>query len=134
MKKHLLLSPPTPVTHRKPPITSLYKINYVGTVFAKINEGGIGVIVRNAQGLVMASLVQKIWYPQSVDSIKAYTAKRVIQLALEIGIMEAEVEGDSLTIVNALKVDTPSLAHYGLRVAVEKVLTQRLRNSSFFTG
>ena len=58
----------------------------------------------------------------------------MIQLALEIGIMEAEVEGDSLTIVNALKVDTPSLAHYGLRVAVEKVLTQRLRNSSFFTG
>ena len=51
---------PTPVTHRKPPITSLYKINYVGTVFAEINEGRIGVIVRNAQGLVMASLVQKI--------------------------------------------------------------------------
>uniref|UniRef100_A0A2N9FC58 RNase H type-1 domain-containing protein n=1 Tax=Fagus sylvatica TaxID=28930 RepID=A0A2N9FC58_FAGSY len=110
MKKHLLLSPPTPVTHRKPPITSLYKINYDGAVFAKTNEGGIGVIVRNAQ------------------------AKRAIQLALEIGIMEAEVEGDSLTIVNALKADTPSLAHYGLRVAVEKVLAQRLRNNSFFTS
>lgn len=81
-------------------------------VFAETNEGGLWIIVQDAQGQVMASLVQKIRYPQSVDSIEAWVAKRAVQLALEIGITEAEVEGDSLTIVKALNADTLCSALY----------------------
>jgi hypothetical protein len=48
---------PTLVTQWKPPNTSLYKINYDGAIFKDTNERGIGIIIRDAQGQVMASLV-----------------------------------------------------------------------------
>jgi hypothetical protein len=72
-----------------------YKVNYDGAVFKETNEAGIGVIVRDSRGLVMASLIQKVRFPHSVPSIEAWAVKRSIQFVLEIGLTEAEFEGDS---------------------------------------
>uniref|UniRef100_A0A2N9G5G6 Reverse transcriptase zinc-binding domain-containing protein n=1 Tax=Fagus sylvatica TaxID=28930 RepID=A0A2N9G5G6_FAGSY len=62
---------PAPVIKWQPPRYNLFKANYDGAVFKKTNEAGIGVIIRNREGKVMASLVQKVRYPQSVESIEA---------------------------------------------------------------
>jgi ribonuclease HI len=57
--------------------------------------------------------------------------KRSIQFALEIGIAEAEFEGDSQTIVNALNAPRPSLAPFGLLIADAKMLASQLQSFSF---
>ncbi len=62
---------PAPVIKWQPPRYNLFKANYDGAVFKKTNEAGIGVIIRNREGKVMASLVQKVRYPQLVESIEA---------------------------------------------------------------
>ncbi len=120
-----------PATRWMPPKMLRYKINYDGAVFKETNEAGIGVIVRDSQGLVMASLTQKVLFPLSVPSIEAWAVKRSIQFALEIGITEAEFEGDSQTIVNALNAQHPSLAPFGLLLADAKELASKLQNFSF---
>uniref|UniRef100_A0A2N9H0N4 RNase H type-1 domain-containing protein n=1 Tax=Fagus sylvatica TaxID=28930 RepID=A0A2N9H0N4_FAGSY len=47
----------------KAPTTCHYKINYDGAVFRDKDEAGLGVVVRDAQGLPMASLAYKIKLP-----------------------------------------------------------------------
>ena len=79
----------------------------------------------------MASLTQKVLFPHSVPSIEAWAVKRAIQFVLEIGLTEAEFEGDSQIIVSALNNSHPSLASYGLLITDAKVLASKLQNFSF---
>lgn len=85
------------------------------------------MIVRDSKGKVMASLVQKVRYPQSVESIEAWAAKRAVQFAREIGIFEAELEGDSQTIVSALNAPHQSSTPYGHLIADVKTLVATLQ-------
>ena len=43
----------------KPPASDIYKTNYGGATFTQIGEAGIGIVVWNERGKVMASLVEK---------------------------------------------------------------------------
>lgn len=79
----------------EPPRSTCFKINYDGVVFRESDEAGIGINVRDMHGRVKASLVQKVRYPQSMESIEGWATKRAIQIAIELGIVEAEFEGDS---------------------------------------
>ncbi|GMY15487.1 hypothetical protein FCV25MIE_10726 [Fagus crenata] len=115
----------------QPPSKLRYKVNFNGAVFKETNEAGIGVIVRDSHGLVMASLTQKVRFPHSVPSIEAWAVKRAIQFVLEIGLTEAEFEGDSQIIVSALNNPHPSLAPYGLLITDAKVLASKLQSFSF---
>jgi ribonuclease HI len=108
-----------------------YKVNYDGAVFKETNAAGIGVIVRDSSGLVMASLSQKVRFPHSVPSIEAWAVKRSIQFVLEIGLTDAKFEGDSQTIVAALNDPKPSLAPFGLLITDAKVLASKLQSFSF---
>ena len=76
--------PPTELTPAvnikwQPSRDFVFKVNYDGAVFQETNEAGIGVIIRNQAGKVMATLVQKVRYPQSVECIEAWAAKRAVQ-------------------------------------------------------
>ena len=57
------LKPRNPRPHDikwKPPDTDYFKVNFDGAMFDDTNEAGIGVIIRNNHGEVMASLSEKI--------------------------------------------------------------------------
>uniref|UniRef100_A0A2N9GYK3 Reverse transcriptase domain-containing protein n=1 Tax=Fagus sylvatica TaxID=28930 RepID=A0A2N9GYK3_FAGSY len=122
---------PTLVIKWQPPSRHNFKINYDGAVFKETNEAGIGVVVRNKAGHVMASLVQKVRYPQSVENIEAWAAKRAVQFVSEIGLKEAEFEGDSKTIVAALNDPHHCPTHYGLLIADAKSLAHALDSYCF---
>ena len=47
----------------QPPRPNNFKVNYDGVIFKETNEARIGVIVRDREGKVMASLVEKVRYP-----------------------------------------------------------------------
>ena len=69
-----------------PPSIDTYKINYDGTVFTESNEAGLGIVVRNEKGEVMASLAEKIGMPLGgVEVIEAMATRRAILLAVELG-------------------------------------------------
>ena len=100
-------------------------------MFHEKEEAGLEVVVRDGQGLPMASLIQKIRFPYSVESVEALAAKRAIQFALEIGLTEGEFEGDSETIVKALKDARLSLAPFRLIVEDARVLSSNLEKVQF---
>ncbi|XP_050249148.1 uncharacterized protein LOC126696448 [Quercus robur] len=85
-----------------------YKINFDGAIFVKEDKAGLGVVIQNSEGLVMASLSQLISLPSSVVEVKTLAARR----ALEIGIDRVILKGDSTVLMQNLKNGTQSLAQY----------------------
>lgn len=89
------------------PAPGIYKVNYDGAYFAEEEEAGIGVVVRNELGQVMASLAEKLVMPSTVQVLEAMAARRAMIFMEELGLRRAIFEGDSELVVKALTGDCP---------------------------
>ena len=96
-----------------PPDDEYYKINFDGALFQADNCAGIGVVIGNGDGQVMASLSQQIPLPSTVIEVEALAACRALILEQEIGFTRVVLEGDSQTLITALKTSSHTLAHFG---------------------
>ena len=90
------------VTWIPPPENSL-KINFDGALFKDINKAGLGVIIRDNQGQVLASLSEQVQLPCSDDLVEAIAAARAIALAHDLSLSNYILEGDSDKVITALK-------------------------------
>jgi ribonuclease HI len=107
-----------------PPQPGRYKVNYDAAFFGDSNEVGIGVIIRNHNGEVMASLCHRIHYPHSVEAMEAYAARSAIQMAIDLGVQAIDIEGDSQTVVDALLNHAPCFTLYGNLINDTNIATQ----------
>ena len=82
-------------TKWKPPAEDNLKVNYDGAIFQEQGRAGIGVVIRNSVGDVMASLSQQIPMPTMVAQVEAMAMRRAVEFAQELGITRAIIEGDS---------------------------------------
>ena len=106
-------------------------MNYDGAVFSQQGKAGLGVIIRNHEGVVMASMVQQIPLPTTVAQVEALVVRRATEFALEIGITTAILEGDSETIVKELMEPNPSLALHGHLIQDVKSLQNSFNSLNF---
>ncbi|XP_030924555.1 uncharacterized protein LOC115951512 [Quercus lobata] len=111
------LTSTTPTTKQParwtPPPDHWYKLNFDGATFADKDTAGIGIMVRNSDGLVMASLAQQIPLPPSVIEVETLAARRALEFALELGFERIILEGDSESLDNALKMECRNFTMYG---------------------
>ena len=101
-------------TRWQPPSVDLMKTNFDRAVFSSGNAAGIGVVIINNLGQVITSCSQRLSQAYSSTDVEALAAVKAVSFAVEIGITKAVLEGDSLTIMNALSSDHHSLAPFGL--------------------
>ena len=99
-------------THWKPPDFGQFKVNYDGAIFREQGRAGIGLVIRNSDGAVLASLSQQIPLPTIVAQVEALVARRAAEFALEIGIDQVIIEGDFEVIYKDLIDPRPSLAQH----------------------
>ena len=92
------------------PDVSCFKINFDGAIFRQENKSGIGEVIRDHTGAVIASLTQLTAPALQPIEIEAIAAARALEFGQEIGITEAVLEGDSELIINSLKVGGQSIA------------------------
>ena len=97
----------------EPPPPPLLKINFDGAVFKEKGEAGIGVVVRDSHGMVIASLAEKIQLPSSSDEVEALAAVRVATLAMNLNLPSFIVEGDSDVVISALRKEEESFSSFG---------------------
>ena len=100
----------------KVPPTKFYKINFNGAMFKEEDRAGIGVIVRDSQGLVLASMSQVIPLPLTVVELKTLAAAKALEFASDLNLGKVFLEGDSETVINSLNDNSPSLAPFGLLI------------------
>ncbi|XP_065615750.1 uncharacterized protein LOC112038379 [Quercus suber] len=96
-----------------PPSAPTLKVNYDGAVFRETNEAGLGAVIRNSAGRVVASSVERITLPQTVAEVEAAAARRAILLTKELNLSSITLEGDSEIITRALQDAEQSLATFG---------------------
>ena len=85
-------------------------------------EADLGVTAQNSQGLVLASLSEKITLPPLVDDEEVMVAARAILFSQELGLSSFVVEGDCEIIIDALRSEYDSFASYGHLPASAKSL------------
>ena len=94
---------PTSSTRWHPPIAGSVKINYDGAMFGESDNAGIGVVIRNHEGKVLAAFSEKIAKPPTVEILELLAARRAIVFTAESGYENLVCEGDSESVVNSLK-------------------------------
>ncbi|KAK9987897.1 hypothetical protein SO802_028136 [Lithocarpus litseifolius] len=107
------------------PVHDAYKVNFNGTIFAEEGLAGLGVVIRNDHGQIMASLTQQIPLPGSVIEVEVFAARKALELTLDLGFDKITLEGDSEVLINSLVKGGNSLAHYGHLIADVHMLMAR---------
>ncbi|KAF5454991.1 hypothetical protein F2P56_024611 [Juglans regia] len=98
------------VIHWKAPPVDWYKVNWDGAVDKVKGLIGIGVVIRDRSGQVIATLRQKEkLYPDPLLA-ESYGALQAVKLAREIGLHQVILEGDSLQVTKALVEDREELS------------------------
>ncbi|XP_065617279.1 uncharacterized protein LOC136062310, partial [Quercus suber] len=90
-----------------------WKTNFDGAMFSESDQAGIGVVIRNHEGQVMAALSEKIKKPASAEILEALAARRAVNFTMELGFNQSMFEGDSEVIIKALNAEDFSLASVG---------------------
>ena len=86
-----------------PPSENLVKINYDKALFGESNGAGIGVVICNSEGEVMAALFEKIVKPQVAESVEILTPRHAVLFSSETGFHYSVSEGDSSTVIKLLQ-------------------------------
>nr|POE89219.1 hypothetical protein CFP56_72880 [Quercus suber] len=112
------------------PVQDTYKVNFDGAVFVEEGLAGLGVVIRNDHGLIMASLTQQIPLPGSVIEVEVLAARKALELTLELGFDNITLEGDSEVLIKSLAKGGNSLAHCGHLLAGIRMLMARFSSLS----
>ena len=89
------------------------KTNFDGAMFAESDQAGIGEVVRNHRGHVMAALAEKIPKPASIEVLEVLAARRAVQFTLELGFAHTIFEGDAEIVIKALAEGNSSMHRIG---------------------
>nr|POF08281.1 putative ribonuclease h protein [Quercus suber] len=114
-----------------PPPESKAKVNFDGAVFREMQRAGVGVIVRNAEGCVLASMAETFHLPFSVAAVEVIAAKKALQFARDIGLSSIILEGDSKITIDGLKSTYASLNEYGHLLVEAKEVAKQMEAVEF---
>ncbi|KAL0012819.1 hypothetical protein SO802_007927 [Lithocarpus litseifolius] len=106
--------------------TEFCNINFDGATFNESSSAGLGAIIRNDRGLVMAAFTQPISLPTSVEMVEVLTARGALCFAKDLGFNKIIVEGDSEVIIKALNNSGLPSSSLGLILKDIKVLSSSL--------
>ena len=118
-------------TRWKPPERDYYKVNYDGATFKQQGKAGLGVVIRNSNGEVMASMSQLVQLPSTVSQVEAMAARKATKFTLEIGFDKIILEGDSEIIYKDLLNNGSSLALHGHLIQDVKALVSLFSSICF---
>ncbi|KAF3947875.1 hypothetical protein CMV_026058 [Castanea mollissima] len=97
---------------KTPPWPKL-KVNFDGAVFRENQRAGVGVIVRDAEGRVSASMAESFHLPFSIAAVEVLAAKKALQLAKDLGFHSIILKGDLKIAIDGLLSNNSILNEYG---------------------
>ncbi|XP_028082511.1 uncharacterized protein LOC114283839 [Camellia sinensis] len=96
-----------------PPVGDFVKVNFDGATFKNQQSCGVGVIIRAQSGEPIAAFSEQIPTWLEVDCIEALAAVKALEFATELGLTNIHLEGDSLTVVKAIRDESNLCASFG---------------------
>ena len=84
------------------PPEGVFKVNFDATLFENNGSAGIGMVIRDSEGEIIAVLSQRTPIPFPVKMAEAMAACRALIFAQELSLSMVMMEGDCLRVVSAL--------------------------------
>ena len=78
-----------------PPPPGVYKINFHGFSFSEFGDAGIGIVVRDSRGDLIAAMSRKMKYGSFTQSIEALSTSLALCFGHDLGLARVFIEGDS---------------------------------------
>ncbi|KAF5458972.1 hypothetical protein F2P56_022964 [Juglans regia] len=88
---------------RKPPPIGKWKLNLDGAIFTQHNLLGVVAILRDDSGSMIMAISRREAGTYIVEEIEALASLRELQMILHMGIPHVILEGDTLTVVEAIR-------------------------------
>ena len=83
----------------KPPPATAYKLNFDAAIFADLDRTGVGAIIRNEQGQVMAAMTAAGPKANSSDEAELLACRRSMEFAVDAGFTKLIIEGDNVNVM-----------------------------------
>ena len=87
------------------------KVNFDGAMFPKSNEAGVGVVIWNEAGEVLATLAEKIHQPYTMETVEIIAVRRAVLFSARLGFLHPIFKGDSEVIIKVLSKDNLSFSN-----------------------
>lgn len=89
---------------------------------------GVGALIRDEKGNVIAGLSKPITAVYDTVSAEAFAALCAVEFCREVGIQDIILEGDSLLVVKALNDSNPNWLRYGQIIEDTRLVLGSLRS------
>ncbi|KAK9993430.1 hypothetical protein SO802_023133 [Lithocarpus litseifolius] len=86
----------------QPPPSSVYKLNFDAAIFAELDRTGVGAIIRNEHGQVMAAMTASGPKVSSSEEAELLARRRSMEFAVDAGFTKLIIEGDNVTVMQAI--------------------------------
>ncbi|KAL4653666.1 hypothetical protein ACB092_01G321700 [Castanea dentata] len=83
-------------TEGSTPQAGFVKVNFNGAVFGGLNKSGVGVVIRDNNGDVLASCSEKLFQVIKAEEAEALAARKALMLAHELGFQNVILEAGLL--------------------------------------
>lgn len=113
VNQHILHVMQSPIETWEPPPVDFVKINVDGAVFQQCGEIGLGVIVRDANGVIVAWRQDRYASFCSAECVEALATKMGFQLAIDRGWQCIIIEGDCANVLRNIESNNPTFVDYG---------------------
>ena len=81
------------------PLNGFVKVNFDGANAEASRLSGVGVVIRNSNGAVLASCAEKFNQPFKVEDTEALAAMKALSFAHKLGFQNIVLEGDALNLI-----------------------------------
>ena len=105
----------------------MVKANFDGAIFTKEHRFGIGVVLRDDQDSVLASLSRQVSQAYNPLEIEAMAAVAALRFASELGFSQVVLECDSHVLMETLINDNVFLSSNGLLIDYIRLATRFFR-------
>ena len=110
----------------KPPPPGSFKVNVDGALFLKTKQSGVGVMVHDKEGNVIATMSKKLDLPLGALETEAKALEIGVKFAEEVGLRDVVFEGDTQVIINAVHSIREALT------SIQNIIHGVLRNAQCF--
>lgn len=94
--------------HWYPPSTGMHKVNVDAVVYTGQQITGLGVVIRDSQGQVIAAAVKSIKFQEDITVAEAEAVKWGIEVAREAKLMAVIIETDYMDVASLVNNTTNS--------------------------
>lgn len=113
-----------------PPPVDFVKVNFDGAFSKESNFSGVGVVIRNERGELMACLEKQIARGVDVSHVESSAALSAVELAIDCGFEKVIIEGDALAVTKAIESKDMDLSSKGHQIEEIKRLCRFFRSFS----